>query len=144
MKRILIADDSGMARAFIQRALEMVLVADAEFIQAENGADALARIKAAPPDLVVSDLNMPEMDGTELLTRIIANPRLNHIPVIVITSLKNQARIEELRQLGAAAVLGKPLQMTDLDHVLAQLFPDNNPQTDGATDGFGQPDGFGA
>lgn len=109
MKRIVLADDSKTALLFIRRCLEIIGLQDAEFIEVANGKEALAQLKLHPADLLVTDLNMPEMDGTSLLRRVKANPRLNAIPVLVITSASNSAKATELLELGAFAVLDKPI-----------------------------------
>lgn len=109
MKRIVLADDSKTALLFIRRCLEIIGLQDADFIEVANGKEALAQLKQNPVDLLVTDLNMPEMDGTSLLRRVKANPRLHAIPVLVISSASNPAKAAELLELGAFAVLDKPI-----------------------------------
>lgn len=109
MKRIVIADDSATARMFIKRCLEIIGFGNALIVEAANGKEALARIKEAPTDLVITDLNMPIMDGETLLKWINANPKLNHIPVLVISSAGTPAKEVELLELGALAILSKPV-----------------------------------
>lgn len=121
MKRIVLADDSKTALLFIRRCLEIIGLQDAEFIEAANGKEALAQLKENPADLLVTDLNMPEMDGTSLLRRVKANPRLNAIPVLVITSASNPAKAAELLELGAFAVLDKPINPNVLLTALGPL-----------------------
>lgn len=75
MQKIVIVDDSAMARMFIQRCLEAIGFSQAEFVEAENGQDALAKIVGAPLDLLVSDLTMPVMDGEALLKEIKSDSR---------------------------------------------------------------------
>lgn len=109
MKRVVIADDSATARIFIQRCLEIAGLSDAEFVQAANGREALELLRTGRPDLLVTDLTMPDMDGTELLTRICASPTLNGLPVMVVSSQTNPKVVEELKSLGAGAILSKPV-----------------------------------
>jgi len=94
---------------FIKRCLEIVGLGDAEFIEANNGKEALEALKAAPCFLLVSDLNMPVMDGETLLKWVKGNPRLNAVPVIIVTSAGNPAREVQLKALGARAVINKPI-----------------------------------
>lgn len=132
MKRIMIADDSGMARAFIKRCLEMVMSEEAEYEEAENGKVALDKMKESRFDLLVTDLNMPEMSGAQLLKHIIASPKLHGTPSIVITSLKNPAQMDELRECGVSAILGKPLNPQELSEALGSVFEEEEPDGYGA------------
>ncbi|OQX18678.1 MAG: response regulator [Desulfobulbaceae bacterium A2] len=121
--RILIADDSTTARMFVRRCLEIVGFASAEILEAENGQEALAIAKKQATDLLITDLNMPLMDGKTLLKWVKANPRLNEIRVVVLSSISNPAKAEELLQLGAHAVLVKPLAPPALLGAIGDLLP---------------------
>ena len=121
MKRIVIADDSFTARMFIRRCLEIVGFRETEFAEATNGKEALALLKEASTDLLVTDLNMPTMDGETLLKWVKANPRLNHLPVLIITSAGNPAKEAELLRIGAFAVLNKPVNPPMLSEALRAL-----------------------
>ena len=106
---ILIADDSGTARMFIKQCLEISMEEDVEFLEASNGQEALQLLKNAGADLLVTDLNMPVLDGRELIRRISSSPKLHGMPIMVITSSGNEARKQELLELGAWVVLRKPV-----------------------------------
>lgn len=121
MKRIVLADDSKTALMFIRRCLEIIGLQDATFVEVANGKEALVKLKEAPTDLLVTDLNMPEMDGTTLLRWVKANPRLNEIPVLVVSSASNPAKAAELLELGAFAVLDKPINPGVLLQALGPL-----------------------
>ncbi len=107
--KIMIADDSGTARMFIKQCLEISIEEEVEFMEAENGKVALEKLKAEPVDLLVTDLNMPVLDGRELIRRIAGSPKLHGMPIMVITSSGNQARKDELLEMGAGVVLRKPV-----------------------------------
>ena len=113
-KKIVIADDSKTARFLIRQYLEMAGFYQAEFIEVESGREALDHLKENSVDLVITDYKMPEMDGLDLLRRIKASPKLHDLPVLVITSFANQAKIDELLENGAFAVLQKPLSLAKL------------------------------
>lgn len=121
MKRIIVADDSQTARMFIKRCLQIVGLQDAEFIEAENGKEALTLLKESPSDLLVTDLNMPTMDGETLLKWVKGNPRLTEVPVMVVTSAGNPAKEKQLLELGAFCVLNKPVNPAVLREKLEQL-----------------------
>ena len=118
---IVIADDSKTARFLIRQYLEMVGFYQAEFIEAENGRQALQLVKDNQADILFTDYKMPEMDGLDLLRRVKASPVLHDLPVIVITSFANQAKIDELSENGAFAVLQKPLSLSKLHETLKPL-----------------------
>lgn len=109
MKRIIIADDSATARMFIKRCLQIVGLGDAEFVEAEDGKQALEAAKEQPADLLLTDLNMPVMDGQTLVKWVKASPKLCDMPIIVITSAGNPAKEAQLLELGAYRVLNKPV-----------------------------------
>ena len=119
MKRIVIVDDSGTARMMIRRCLEIIGFNEAEFEEAKDGREALALMKKNTPDLLVSDLNMPSMDGETLLQWVKASPKLVNVPVLVISSITNPAKTAELKQKGAFAVIGKPISPALLNEALA-------------------------
>ena len=121
MKRIIIADDSTTARMFIKRCLQIIGLGDAEIIEAEHGKEALAAAKAQPADLLLTDLNMPVMDGETLVKWVRASPKLGDLPIIVITSAGNPAKEAQLLELGAHRVLNKPVSPPVLMEALADF-----------------------
>jgi len=120
--KILIADDSGTSRMFIRQCLEISIEEDVEFLEAANGQEALMQLKNAGADLVVTDLNMPVLDGRELLRRISTSPKLTGMPVMVITSSGNEARKQELTEMGALVVLRKPVNPMIVSEALETVF----------------------
>jgi two-component system chemotaxis response regulator CheY len=126
VERIIIADDSETARMFIKRCLEIIGLRDAQFLEAANGRDALQLAKeqlakGEPVDLLVSDLNMPVMDGVTLLKWVKTSPRLVQLPVLIITSAGNPAKEQELMEQGALAVLNKPVSPASLLKALGSM-----------------------
>ena len=109
MYRIIIADDSKMARMFIQRCLEIAGFSEAKFVEAADGEEVKTILEKESMDVVVTDLNMPKMDGTELLRWIRSTPAVKDIPVVVISSTTNKKKVAELEELGVFAILGKPI-----------------------------------
>lgn len=118
MKRVIIADDSQTARMFIRRCLEIAGLRGSEFVEVEGGEQALQQL---PADILFTDLTMKGIDGTELVRRVRAEARFNGMPVIVITSAKNPAKERQLLDLGAAAVLGKPISPATVSQMLRTL-----------------------
>lgn len=125
-KTIVIADDSKTARFLIRQYVEMAGFFQAEFIEAENGRQALKLVKENQANILFTDYKMPEMDGLDLLRRVKASPALHDLPVIVITSFANQAKIDEFSENGAFAVLQKPLSLSKLREAMQPLLSDIN------------------
>ncbi len=121
MKRVLIADDSRMARMFVRQCLEIAGLKGWEFKEATQGEEALKLLKAEPFDLLVTDLNMPVLDGERLLRHVRASPRLADLQVMVVTSAGNPVRERALLQAGAFAVLSKPVSPAALARALSPL-----------------------
>ena len=120
--RIVLADDSGTARMFFRRCLEIAGCSEAEFLEAKNGQEAYDLIAKGPVDLVVTDLNMPVMDGLALLARLKETPGMQNVPVLVITSAASDLKIQELREAGAWAVMSKPVTPAGMAQVVKAIF----------------------
>lgn len=121
MKTIVIVDDSRTARMFVRRCLEIAGCQDATFLEAGNGKEALGILKDNQVNFVVSDLNMPVLDGETLLKLIKSSPKLTSIPVVIITSASNPAKDRSLVELGAFAVISKPISPAQVSGSLASL-----------------------
>ncbi len=120
-RQIIIADDSATARMIIIRCMQIAGAGSAEFLEAGDGAQALEIARSNSADLLVTDLNMPNMDGRSLLKHVKTSPKLANLPVLVISSACNDAKETDLRDLGAFAVLCKPVTPANLAKVLADL-----------------------
>lgn len=121
IETILIVDDSSTARMIIKKCLEIIGFSNAHFFEAADGSEALNKAKSQKIDLIVTDINMPVMDGRQLLRRIKASPKLTNVPVLVITSTSNPAAEKEFIELGAFAVLNKPVNTSNLAEVLGSV-----------------------
>lgn len=126
IKKIIIADDSATARMIIKRCLEIAGFFDVQMIEANDGQEALSLAKENQPDLLITDLNMPNMDGRTLLKHVKASPRLNSMPVLVISSASNEAMEKELVELGAFAVVNKPITPTSVSEALQNIMEEDN------------------
>jgi two-component system chemotaxis response regulator CheY len=118
-KTILIVDDSTSLRAVVKITLSR---AGYEVIEAVDGSDALARIdKAARVNLVVSDVNMPVLDGINFVRRLKQHPRHKFTPVIMLTTESEDARMQEGRAAGVKAWIIKPFNPPQLLDAVAKL-----------------------
>jgi CheY-like chemotaxis protein len=95
-----------------------------EVLTAANGAEGLQLLRVRRPDLVVTDLAMPEIDGLELLRIIKADPELAEIPVVLVSASTERPRLEQATTAGAAAYVLKPFSPSELRDRLLSLLPD--------------------
>ncbi len=120
IKRILIVDDSALSRKITRKCLEFAGQGGVEYFQADSGTSALAQLEHGGIDLMVTDINMPGMDGFELLRALAEIPSCKSLITIVSSSAVNAAVTAELKSLGATAVLAKPLTPVALAKTLAE------------------------
>jgi two-component system chemotaxis response regulator CheY len=106
--RVLIVDDSPAMRSFVRRVLEVSGFDLASCFQAGNGEEALEVLRSEWVDLVLSDINMPVMDGEEFLRRLEADEMLRTLPVVIISTDATANRIERMISLGARGYVTKP------------------------------------
>lgn len=107
---VLIVDDSSTSRMIIRRCIEMAGVEVGSFLFAENGLDALATLKdKGGVSVIVTDINMPKMDGQTFIRVLKANPLTAAIPMIVVSSIASGDMDAELMALGATVVVKKPV-----------------------------------
>lgn len=105
---ILIVDDSALTRKKIKRIIEMVDLDIDSFFEAGNGVEALKILDESTADLVLADLNMPEMGGAEMIRRMRSNEATKSVPVVVVSTESNTTRVKELLVEGVKGYLHKP------------------------------------
>lgn len=120
-KKILIADDS---RTFRQVEVELLKRKGHTLLQAENGAQAVQLAMREAPDLILLDLQMPVMDGAKALALLKSSNKTSSIPVIVITTLGDEAQRSQLLAAGAQRVLSKPINGPDLLGAIRDILGD--------------------
>ena len=104
----MIVDDSPAMRGVIRRVIELSGFDLEKCLEAGNGEQALGVLKAQWVDLILTDINMPVMNGEELLNRLHGDELLNSIPVVVISTDASQHRIGRMLGLGAKGYVAKP------------------------------------
>jgi hypothetical protein len=116
--RILVAEDNEYNRVVAVETLELMLP-DVKVVTAENGSEALEKVKTGDFDLVLMDVSMPEMDGLEATRRIRALPApLNELPIIAFTASVTKAEIQKCEAAGMNAVVPKPFKESELIEAL--------------------------
>lgn len=119
---ILIVDDSSLTRKRIRRIIEMAGLDVGQFLDAGNGAEALKILEQSNVDLVLSDLNMPEMSGAEMVHRMKSAQATKSIPVVVVSTESKTARIKELLAEGVKDYLHKPFVPEEFKEVMENLW----------------------
>jgi two-component system, chemotaxis family, chemotaxis protein CheY len=114
----LVVDDSGAMRKQLGFALQRIGL---HSIEAQDGADAWRRLQAAPVDIVVTDINMPVMDGLKLIALVRTGGAHRHTPIVVITTEGADADRRRALSLGASAYLVKPVQSQQVVELVKQL-----------------------
>ena len=117
---ILVVDDSSVMRSMISKTIQLSGVNLNEIHQAANGQEGLEGLDQHWIDLVIADINMPVMNGEEMIDRILAHPEHKKLPIIVISTEGSQTRIERLQQKGAVFIQ-KPFSPEKVRDVLKQL-----------------------
>jgi two-component system, chemotaxis family, chemotaxis protein CheY len=121
IKRVLIVDDSGVGRKLVRRCLEFSGLVGSDILEAENGQGALALLEAGGVDLLITDLNMPVMDGLELLRAIDEIPALKSVVKIMMTSASSDALKSEFDKCGVTAIISKPVSPAKFAKVIGPL-----------------------
>ena len=117
---VLVVDDSAVMRAMIIRVVKMSGVPLGEFYEAGDGAEGLRRLGEHWVDLVLLDINMPVMNGEEMLRRLRAQPETARLPVIVVSTESSETRVHALEELGVAFV-HKPFAPEDLRDTILRI-----------------------
>lgn len=118
--KILIVDDFSTMRRIVKNLLN-----DLGFqitSEAEDGNSALVHLRSAPCDLVITDWNMPGMTGIELLKEIRTDPKLAHLPVLMVTAEAKREQIIEAAQSGVNGYIIKPFTAQTLQEKLQKIF----------------------
>ena len=120
---ILIVDDSSVMRAFIRRVLDLSGLEVGRCLEASNREEALRLLEDNWVDAVLTDINMPTMDGEELLRRMSEHAVLRLIPVLVVSTDRTEGRVQKMLTLGAKGYVTKPFApetlREELEHSLA-------------------------
>ena len=119
--RILIVDDSSVTRKVLKKTIGMIDLPVEEIVEASNGLEGLDMLSEHSVDVVLADINMPEMNGMEMAAAILANPVTEGVPVVIISTHAEDVRINELRSQGVKAYLHKPFTAETIRDVLNEV-----------------------
>lgn len=119
---VLIVDDSAAIRKVLQRVLTQTNLPLGKVLEAGDGREALDAMAQAKVDLILSDINMPNMDGLQFLSELKSNDQWKGIPVLMISTEGSQAKVMEAVQLGARGFVRKPFTPDQIKEKLASIF----------------------
>jgi two-component system chemotaxis response regulator CheY len=117
---ILVVDDSAMMRKIVLRTLKMAEVEFDQVLEAGDGVEALALLRAHSVNLIMCDINMPNMSGLELLVRIKQENLAQGVPVVMVTTEGSEPQVREAILAGAKGYIRKPFT---LDHIKTNVKP---------------------
>jgi two-component system chemotaxis response regulator CheY len=118
--KFLVVDDFSTMRRIVRNLLKELGFTNVD--EAEDGVAALSKLRGGGFDFVVSDWNMPNMTGIELLRAVRGDPALKHLPVLMVTAEAKKENIVEAAQAGASGYIVKPFTAATLDEKLNKIF----------------------
>jgi two-component system, chemotaxis family, chemotaxis protein CheY len=118
---ILIVDDSSSMRAVIKKVIKVSGFNVGNFMEAGDGKDALKILESEWVDLVLSDINMPNMNGLELISRMGEDDMLRSIPVVMVTTEASDEKMKNAKDLGAVGYIKKPFLPEDIKTTLSGI-----------------------
>jgi two-component system chemotaxis response regulator CheY len=120
--KALVVDDSRIVRTMIMQSLRKTGLAEFDFVEAEDGYDALGKLDFDKTSIVFADVNMSDMSSREFVEKIRADRKADRIPIIMVINGKNtDSIIAVLDRAGADAFIHKPFTISELTHTLKDL-----------------------
>ncbi len=119
--KILVVDDSATMRALIKRTVTMSGLEIEQLYDAGSGKQALELLETVQVDLILADINMPEMNGIEMTERVLANPATCRVPVVVVSTEASETRIQELKAIGVKGFIHKPFTPEKIRDVVMEI-----------------------
>jgi two-component system chemotaxis response regulator CheY len=116
---ILVVEDSSTMRQLI--CLSLKKIAGIVLVEAKDGKDALAKLREITPDLLLTDLNMPEMDGFSLIREVRAQPAFEKLPVVVLTTAGALEDQQKAKDLAVNGYVTKPIRPDEIVNTVKQI-----------------------
>lgn len=124
----LVVDDSRTIRSIIAKALKLSGVDFGNIREASNGREALRALDEEWVDIVFADINMPVMDGIQMIDEMKKNGIMGNVPVVVVSTERSVSRMRELETKGISAYLWKPFTPEKIKEVVARLLHEGRKQ----------------
>lgn len=122
-RNVLIVDDTRLNRELVKDLLE---TEDYLVTEAENGQEALDRARAQHPDLVLLDIELPDMNGVDVLAALKTDPATQDIPVVALTAHNQPSELQRFLSVGFVACISKPLNLKMFTQTIATFFDDHS------------------
>ena len=119
MKTILIVEDSSTTRALIRAVIDEL--GDFETVEAATGFEALKVLPQQQYDLIITDINMPDINGLELINFLRSNVRYSHVPIIIVSTERSEEDKKRGMALGASAYVAKPFKSAELQETIKKI-----------------------
>ena len=116
MKTILIVEDSATTRALIRAVIDEL--GEYETVEAGSGFEALKILPQQEYALIITDINMPDINGLELINFVKNNPRYHHLPIIIVSTERSEEDKKRGMALGATAYVTKPFKSSELQEII--------------------------
>ena len=117
-KKFLVVDDSASMRQLVSFTIKD---AGYDVLEAENGKDAIEKLSKTKVDMIITDLNMPEMDGIEFIKKLRTMPDYQFAPIVMLTTESQEAKRQEGKQAGASGWIVKPFSPEQLLDVVKKF-----------------------
>lgn len=118
---VLIVDDSSTMRAVVKKAIKVSGFDVGEYWEAADGQEALETLRRHWVDVVLTDINMPHLNGLELVAKMREDELLKSIPVIMVSTEGSEKKVQESIRLGASGYIKKPFQPEDIKRTLGEV-----------------------
>ncbi len=123
--KALVVDDSKIMRSAVKRALDQLMIADFEYVEAMDGQDALDKFNSEEIEIMFVDWNMPKMTGVEFSQEIRKMEGTDHIPIIMVTAEKSMGKVDKaLNEGGANEYITKPFTADKMSSTISRYFDD--------------------
>jgi two-component system, chemotaxis family, chemotaxis protein CheY len=127
---VLIVDDSSSMRAIIKKIIKISGFGVGEFLAAADGKEALKMLTDEWVDIVLTDINMPNMNGIELIAEMKKDELMRSIPVVMVTTEGSEKKMQEAMDLGASGYVKKPFLPEDIKRTLSSIMGEEYGQKD--------------
>jgi len=116
VKTILIVEDSATTRALIRAVIDEI--GEFDTVEASSGFEALKMLPQQEYDLIITDINMPDINGLELISFVRSNPRFTHLPIVIVSTERSEEDKKRGMALGATAYVTKPFKSNELQDII--------------------------